>query len=241
MGLLKITTGVALVVVGLGCGRALAQHKHGQDDQHAKPEEHSKAEQKESKLPLCPVMGDSVDFNVKTMTDAGPVYFCCEGCVKKYESNPEKYAKKTAAQRAALAKLKRVQVNCPISGSPLDGKTFAVIEGKGVSFCCKGCVAKYEKEPAKYAAKLEAGYTYQTRCPVMGGKIDPAVYTDLPTGERIYLCCPSCEARLLKNPGKYAPKLAVQGINIDVAKMSGKSAGPKPAEGQHDHKGHDHP
>ena len=122
-----------------------------------------------------------------------------------------------------------------------DGKTFVMVEGKGVSFCCKGCVAEYETEPAKYAAKLEASYTYQTRCPVMGGKIDPAAYTDLPTGERIYLCCPSCGDKLRKDPAKYAPKLAAQGINIDVAKMSGKSADPKPAEGEHDHKGHDHP
>ena len=30
----------------------------------------------EAKLPFCPVMGESIDFSMKTMTDDGPVYFC---------------------------------------------------------------------------------------------------------------------------------------------------------------------
>ncbi|MFQ5495237.1 MAG: hypothetical protein ACE5EX_07625, partial [Phycisphaerae bacterium] len=42
----------------------------------------------EPKLPNCPIMGESVDFSVSTMTDDGPVYFCCPGCIKKFKKNP---------------------------------------------------------------------------------------------------------------------------------------------------------
>lgn len=232
---------VALTVMWVGATASLAQHQHGQHEKH---DQQAEQEEKDPKLPLCPVMGDSIDFNVKTMTDEGPVYFCCESCIKKYERDPAKYAKKTTAQREALKKMKRVQVNCPVTGNPIDGKTFIMSAGKGVSFCCPDCVAKYEKDPAKYAAKLEASYTYQTRCPVMGGEIDPAAFTDLPTGERIYFCCKGCVDKLLKSPEKYAERLAAQGINIDVKKLTSaaneknKASQKKPG---HDHDGHDHP
>ncbi|MBU0637530.1 MAG: hypothetical protein KKB50_01595 [Planctomycetes bacterium] len=238
MKLWKIASALALVAVWLSSGRALAQHQHGQDDQHGK------TEQKEPKLPLCPVMGEPVDFNVKTMTDEGPVYFCCKACIEKYQKDPEKYAKKTEVQHVALKEIKRVQVNCPVTGEPIDGKTSIQSEGKSVKFCCQDCVAKYEKEPAKYAAKLEASYTYQTRCPVMGGEIDPAAFTDLPTGERIYFCCKGCEDKLLKSPEKCAENLAAQGINIDVKKLKPETNEKDKASQKktgHDHDGHDHP
>jgi YHS domain-containing protein len=90
-----------------------------------------------------------------------------------------------------------------------------------VYFCCGDCVPKYKASPAKYRAKLEASYTYQTRCPVSGKKIDPAAYVDLKTGERIYLCCEDCGAKVSKEPEKYAPKLAEQGVNLDLKKLKG--------------------
>jgi YHS domain-containing protein len=164
-------------------------------------------------------MGEPIDFSVSTMTDDGPVYFCCASCVEKFQKNPQKHAEKVAAQRELLRNRPRIQVNCPLSGEPIDRKVFTEQNGKKVYFCCAGCKAKYEKEPAKYAGKLEASYTYQTRCPVMGGEIDPAVFTDLPTGQRIYFCCAGCENRLLKDPEKYAPQLAAQGIRINVEKL----------------------
>jgi YHS domain-containing protein len=46
----------------------------------------------------------------------------------------------------------------------------------------------------------------QTVCPVMGGKIDKAVYVDY-EGERIYFCCSSCKDEFLKEPEKYMKKI----------------------------------
>lgn len=181
-----------------------------------------------SKLPACPVMGEPVDFNIFTMADDGPVYFCCKSCVKKYQNAPGEFADKVAEQRALLKKLPRVQVVCPISGKPIDKSVFTEQSGEKVYFCCADCKAKFADDPAAYHAKLEASYTYQTKCPVMGGDIDPASYSDLPTGERVYFCCKGCDSKLRSDPEKYAPKLAAQGINIDVAKL--KSASEKPVK-----------
>ncbi|MBN2561830.1 MAG: hypothetical protein JXQ75_12965 [Phycisphaerae bacterium] len=236
------TAGVfALAMLWAGTSAAMAQHELGERGEQS---QHAKQELEGVQLPLCPVTGEPIDFNVKTMTDEGPVYFCCEGCIKEYEKDPAKYAKKTETQRAALKKMERVQVTCPVTGNPIDGKTFAMIDGRGVSFCCEDCVGKYQQDPAKYRAKLEASYTYQVRCPVMGGKIDPKSYTDLPTGERVYLCCPGCESKLLTDPEKYAPSLAKQGVNIDVKKLkealAKKDKGDQ-TSGGHDPAGHDHP
>ena len=51
----------------------------------------------------------------------------------------------------------------------------------------------------------------QTICPVMGGKIDSTVYTDI-QGQRVYHCCPMCSKSLKKDPDKYFQKAAEAGI-----------------------------
>ena len=47
---------------------------------------------------------------------------------------------------------------CIVSGEALGemGKPFEyVYQGQTLKFCCKSCVPKFEKEPAKYLAKLK--------------------------------------------------------------------------------------
>ena len=51
----------------------------------------------------------------------------------------------------------------------------------------------------------------QTHCPVMGGKIDSTVYTDI-QGQRVYHCCPMCSARLKADPDKYFKNAAEEGV-----------------------------
>jgi hypothetical protein len=77
----------------------------------------------------------------------------------------------------------------------------------------------------------------------MGGEIDPAVSSVLPTGQRIYWCCPPCGDKLLKDPAKYASNLVAQGINIDVKKILAASKKGAKGDGHGhdgDHSGHDH-
>lgn len=46
---------------------------------------------------------------------------------------------------------------CPVSGRAVNEKITAVYQGKEYAFCCKSCLAKFEKNPEKYIAKMESG------------------------------------------------------------------------------------
>jgi YHS domain-containing protein len=50
----------------------------------------------------------------------------------------------------------------------------------------------------------------QTKCPVMGGRINQNVYTDY-DGKRIYFCCPGCINAFKKDPEKYVKKMEAEG------------------------------
>lgn len=234
--------GVAMAQCGMPCGRQHAEARQEHVGQPAAQDEGARSgsagqDSQRKVLPVCPVMGESVDFNVKTMTDDGPVYFCCEMCIPKFKKDPAKYAEKVTAQRAALEKLDRVQVSCPVDGKSVDGKLTADVNGHKIAFCSKECQVKYAEHPGAFKAKLADSYTYQTRCPISGEQIQPNVFTDLSTGQRIYFCCASCGDKLLKDPAKYASKLAEQGVTIDPKKLT--SPDPKPKKD--DHGGHKHP
>jgi YHS domain-containing protein len=63
-------------------------------------------------------------------------------------------------------------------------------------------------------AGLAADPRPQTVCPVLGAKIDRKVYVDY-QGERIYFCCPGCDAEFRQNPEKYMKKIQEQGITLE--------------------------
>lgn len=182
----------------------------------------------ESNLPKCPIMGEPVNLAVSTKTDDGPVFFCCKGCIKKFEAEPGKYAKEVADQRKILSGREKVQVTCPVTNEPVDRDVHTMHNGQKVYFCCTGCLSKFKRDPAKYAKGLANSYTYQTRCPVMNGEVDPQSFTELAGGHKIYYCCQGCETGLLGEPEKYAKVLAKQGYRI--APQNIKKAG---AEGDH--------
>ena len=55
------------------------------------------------------------------------------------------------------------QTTCPLMGGKINRKTYADHDGKRVYFCCKDCVGKFKKDPAKYIKKLEGqGVTLET-------------------------------------------------------------------------------
>lgn len=183
-------------------------------------------------LPKCPVAGEDVNFAVFAETPDGPVFFCCGDCKAKFSADAKPYADKVKEQREALKKAPRVQVTCPGSGEPIDPMVFSEKDGEKVYFCCNDCKGSYEAAPDKYAGKLAASYTYQTRCPVMGTKIKPNMYVTMPNGEKVYFCCGMCDRKFVSDPAKYSAKLESQGYKYDEADM--KNAKPrkaaKPAE-----------
>ena len=204
-------------IVGVGWTLLLALIT-GPGQVHAEQERGTAAEN----LPKCPVLGkETIDLSVRLATADGPVYFCRNDCIEKYKADPGKYAAKAAAQRKQLARLPKAQVTCPVMGGGVDKKFSTTVQGRKILFCCKGCVGKYEKNPAQYAAALASSHTYQTRCPVMGGPIDPKAAIELADGRKIYFCCAGCDKKFAQSPDKYLPNLAAQGIGISAKDLAG--------------------
>ena len=56
------------------------------------------------------------------------------------------------ASKEALASIE--QKTCPVMGNPIDPDVFVEYKGKKVYFCCKACIAEFEKDPDKYISKL---------------------------------------------------------------------------------------
>ena len=69
----------------------------------------------------------------------------------------------------------------------------------------------------------------QTHCPVMGGKIDSTVYTDI-QGQRVYHCCPMCSAKLKADPDKYFGKAAEEGVLFENIQTTCPVSGEKLGE-----------
>lgn len=61
-------------------------------------------------------------------------------------------AKKEIAARAERDK--PVNDKCPVTEEAVDAAQFVDHEGQRVAFCCAKCKAKFQKDPAKFAAKL---------------------------------------------------------------------------------------
>lgn len=210
-------TGLAAVMLWAAGAGALAQQRQGA------PVKRGQQEQKPAAAPLCPVMGDPVNFLARTMLADGPVYFCCPKCIEKVKQDPDKYRDKIAAQHALLASREHVQVTCPLSGKAVDPAVYTRYRGQKVYFCCAKCKGKFEADPDKYRGKLLGSYSYQTRCPVSGRRIDRQVSLEVPGG-KIYFCCKGCPARFKQNPERYLKNLEKQGVQIDADKLkSGKS------------------
>jgi len=184
-----------VAVVGVGCTAAATYA--GEDDKATA---------------LCPVMDEPVDPSLWIPTDEGPVLFCCGKCVGKYKESPERYAEATAKMREALAKMPKVQVNCPLSGDPVDRDVSVDHNGEKVYFCCGNCKARFTADPDKYKAELANSYSYQTRCPFSNDSIDPTAFVEFEGGQMVYFCCTRCSGKYASDPAGHNGKLQAMGI-----------------------------
>jgi len=73
-----------------------------------------------------------------------------------------------------------------------------------------GWVALAQGGGCPLAAKPRTELKPQTTCPVMGVKINKAVYADV-KGARVYACCAACVPRIKAEPDKYLGKLKANG------------------------------
>jgi Cu+-exporting ATPase len=68
-------------------------------------------------------------------------YFCCDGCLEMFTSNPAKYL-----QKAAPA----IDPVCGMKVNAQTAKWVHVHGGNKYYFCCEGCLEKFRSDPAKY-------------------------------------------------------------------------------------------
>jgi hypothetical protein len=104
------------------------------------------------------------------------------------------------------------------------------------SSCCPGPARETKDTAAVVSDKksADAKVVAQTKCPVMGGKINKKQFADV-NGKRIYVCCPGCIKKIKADPAKYVKQL--EGSGVTLAKTpSGKVA--KKDQGKDKHAGH---
>ncbi len=99
-------------------------------------------------------MGDPVVIDYK----GREIRFCCAGCKPKFEANPAEYLKKLDAAIIEKQSPSYPLDSCVVSDKKFDAKNKPVdyiYKNRLVRFCCKDCIAAFEKEPQKYLAKID--------------------------------------------------------------------------------------
>lgn len=99
---------------------------------------------------ICPISGDAVDKKAFVEHDGEKVFFCCSGCISKFEKDP-------AAYQTKLASSYTYQTKCPVMRETINPKSVTTLaNGQKVYFCCNGCEKKLKADPSKYLPNLVA-------------------------------------------------------------------------------------
>ncbi len=75
--------------------------------------------------------------------------------------------------------------------------------------CC-GSKAKVAK-----VVKAEVIASPQTKCPIMGDKVNPDIYADV-NGKRVYVCCKGCIAKVTADPDAALATIKANGETVKV-------------------------
>lgn len=107
----------------------------------------------------CPVSGEGVDPAVTSAYRGRVVGFCCGTCKAKFDADPESFAGKLPPEEEPPPEQGSGPINdaCPVSGQPVDPAHTVTFRERTVGFCCPKCRKAFEKEPEKYAEKLDLG------------------------------------------------------------------------------------
>jgi len=99
-----------------------------------------------------PISGGDVSKDASTDYKGANVYFCCAGCISKFQGDIAKYAAK--ANEQLLVTEQAPQKSCPFSGGKLNPDTALKVDGISVCFCCNGCKDKVAKAEHGFGARL---------------------------------------------------------------------------------------
>ncbi len=158
----------------------------------------------------CPMSGGAIDENLITKVGGANVGFCCRACHDKVDK-AEGLAAKAAMVFTDVAfskafELKPDEINLDgvkcmmMPGKDVSKEFVADYEGRQVYFCCKGCLAKFSKDPTAFTAKanhqlVATGQVKQLVCPISGGDVDDEQVSDV-GGVSVKVCCKRCKAKI---------------------------------------------
>jgi YHS domain-containing protein len=88
----------------------------------------------------CPVAGRPINEATSADYREAKVYFCCKGCLAKFQADTDKFATKANHQLVLTKQAK--QTACPISGRATRADETLTVANVNVAFCCDGCPKK---------------------------------------------------------------------------------------------------
>ena len=100
---------------------------------------------------ICPVTGESLGSMgepVRAKSGERTVFLCCKSCLgQKLDAGHWKRAQKNMAEAQRI---------CPVMDEELpENAASVVVEGRTVFVCCKPCIKKIQKDPAKALAVVD--------------------------------------------------------------------------------------
>ena len=171
-------------------------------------------------LDLCPVGGTNIGPTEEPIVhryEGRELRFCSEDCFKKFiHQGARKYLARVDAATVEAQKPWYPLETCIHCDHALkEGEAIDhVYKNRLVWLCSEDCVAEFEKDPAKYIAKLDEAVIAKQRdtypvgtCVVMGGKLGPKPVEHVVANRLVLFCCAGCDKAFDANPLKYFTKL----------------------------------
>jgi YHS domain-containing protein len=147
--------------------------KADQDSCKAGEKKCDKAEACCKEAMVCPVSGKPGNKEIFSEYKGQKVFFCCQKAKEAFDKDPAKYeakihkctgdCKKAAGEDSCKAGKKKCDkaeacckeaMVCPVSGKPGNKEIFSEYKGQKVFFCCQKAKEAFDKDPAKYEAKI---------------------------------------------------------------------------------------
>ena len=179
-------------------------------------------------LETCSVSGEKLGADAVTTVlsgmkdknlDGTQIKFCCTKCEASFKADPAKYIEKMDAEIIKAASAYPLK-NCLVMKDEVidDSAKTMVYQNRVYKLCCKKCVARFTKDPAKCAKEYDAeiikeqkpGYKLTT-CPISGKPLGEGAVDVVVSGRLVRTCCPGCVG-----PVKADPKAAI--AKVDAAK-----------------------
>jgi YHS domain-containing protein len=162
---------------------------------------------------------DAVTVVLEGMSDAKlngtQVKFCCPKCEASFKADPKKYTDKmneAIVKAAGAYALKNCVVMKDEALEP-DAKT-VVYQNRVYKLCCKKCVCRFEKDPAKYVKEYESqviaaqkpAYKLAT-CPISGKTLGDGAVDMVLQGRLVRVCCAGCVGPVKADPAAAFAKI----------------------------------